>query len=881
MTRIEIQNAIRTILERAGIDLAGHDIRIQPHPYRGWNIAVICDGLGALDYLQRSELVRKGLPPEVEIAWLDMLTVAEIPWAGPLPGDADPDSLPLWPEVLARERLDTRQSHLLASDLDEDLEPPVVVTFYSLRGGVGRSTALAHVARILSQRRRKVVCVDLDLEAPSLPFLLGCSGDVRDRHGVVELLTALDRHEQPDYAAHLLPVPATDNLFLIPAGRVSAEYALKLRDVNPGAWYREERNPLRALLAGLRSELPFRPDAILLDARTGISEMSGPLLFDLADLTVVCFFPHPHARTGTELLVKGLLRTTTGRAGLVAVAPDVRFLVSPLPATNLSEVRQRYEGRALDWIEDWMRSFNDAREAAGDQPIDAREVTHFVSYREDVATSDSVSAAVGASPVYEPVADWVQRFLRSPAETAAGPAQVTSKVGVLGELKFSAGTAEDQEGLLDDFVRTERVEEALSPNVPLVVGRKGTGKTALFRYLSESRGDSAVVVHAPNGLSKKPAWQLSPDGFSEVDQRLRGSELGWRHFWSLYVAAALQDLWVAAPPPAFLSENRPASEREFLTWLSRLVAAPSGALELRQWLLRLSDHSSGERLLLIDGLDTGFGSDPDSRQRRRRSVEGLFDAWMDVGQSLTRLRFKILLREDIWNNLVFANKSHLYGRSVTLQWHDLHSFLKIVVQQAMRSEGFRKRVGVGEEKATSVGVWSAEDVQFAWAKLVGERMKGGQTAYTRNWVWNRLADANNDHSPRHLLQLFREAVEWERGEEPKSPYKETLIRPRALNVKLPEVSRLAVDALTEEFGELEPLLEALRRIGRTPLDAASLDEVRSVGSGSAEEVVRSLIPTAKDVGLLGVYEESAGRVDRYKVPELYRHGLKMTRKGQA
>ncbi|MFO7145332.1 ATPase, partial [Arthrospira sp. PCC 8006] len=45
---------------------------------------------------------------------------------------------------------------------------PRTVTFYSFKGGVGRTTALIHVAWILAMRGRKVVAVDLDLEAPGL-----------------------------------------------------------------------------------------------------------------------------------------------------------------------------------------------------------------------------------------------------------------------------------------------------------------------------------------------------------------------------------------------------------------------------------------------------------------------------------------------------------------------------------------------------------------------------------------------------------------------------------------------------------------------------------------------------------------------------------------
>ena len=43
-----------------------------------------------------------------------------------------------------------------------------IVTFYSYKGGVGRSMALANIAVLLAQRGMKVLMVDWDLEAPGL-----------------------------------------------------------------------------------------------------------------------------------------------------------------------------------------------------------------------------------------------------------------------------------------------------------------------------------------------------------------------------------------------------------------------------------------------------------------------------------------------------------------------------------------------------------------------------------------------------------------------------------------------------------------------------------------------------------------------------------------
>jgi hypothetical protein len=88
------------------------------------------------------------------------------------------------------------------------------------------------------------------------------------------------------------------------------------------------------------------------------------------------------------------------------------------------------------------------------------------------------------------------------------------------------------------------------------------------------------------------------------------------------------------------------------------------------------------------------------------------------------------------------------------------------------------------------------------------------------------------------------------------------------------VSVEAVQALREEFQELGELIEALMVVGRTPL--ASTD-IKAVSSTAAIDQ----LDLALEVGLVAVHEGTQEEVRRYRVPDLYRHGLRMTRKGQA
>src|SRR5690349_5276862 len=69
----------------------------------------------------------------------------------------------------------------------------MIVTFYSYKGGVGRSMALANVARWFQLQGLRVAVADWDLEAPGLESFLGAKPEDREalrrKMGLLELLT--------------------------------------------------------------------------------------------------------------------------------------------------------------------------------------------------------------------------------------------------------------------------------------------------------------------------------------------------------------------------------------------------------------------------------------------------------------------------------------------------------------------------------------------------------------------------------------------------------------------------------------------------------------------------------------------------------------------
>ncbi|MDQ1294984.1 MAG: hypothetical protein QG608_2869 [Actinomycetota bacterium] len=862
----EVRQALCERSEREGFP--GARVHVASTSIGRWRVRIVHDGLRGIPDEERRARLLGDLDDDVEVA--ELVTSAEEEWYGPVFLENE-GSLPLWPEAMGQE---SSEQLIFASDLDEDIEPPAVVTFYSLRGGVGRTTALASAARLLASRGRRVVCIDMDFEAPGLPHLFGLP-EPESAHGALPLLLDLERGEQVDVRDHVQRVSEAEELYCLPAGRLGVEYAERLGLVEPESWYREQSNPMREML-DLVAGSTISPDIVLLDARTGISPISAPLLFDVSDLAVVCFFPHPQAARGTELLVRSLFAARTRRSGDgPTVSPEPRFLVSPVPpGPSAAAVR----ARALGWIDEWLSEVQDRR-SADVGPLQGDELTHLISYSAEVAFRDSVEASQGLT-AYEPVADWLEQLLpRTGTEEQVRPSR---KRQVLRELDFSTGTADDQERFVEDFVRTRISSRAMDARFPLVIGRKGTGKTAVFRWLLEAvENERPVPVMCPNAFRPRFPWVLGAEGFSAIERRL-GERMSWTAFWACCSALAIcfscED-GPAAPPPERLGirgDDLPSLARDIddvavVELVSTMLENPESGLLAGRWLREMDANLGGHRYLLFDGLDTGFGNDAASRERRTRAITGLFTFLTETEPRLSTFSFKVLLRLDIWQSLVFENKSHLHGRSVQLLWRDQAEYFKTALKQAVRSPGFQELLGesgIGLE----VDTWNDDEVFRAWNLLVGERMKGGKTTFTRNWVWNRLADGQGNHGPRTLLRLFSSAVEWETREEERNPYGRSVIRPRGLVPGLERVSDEAVQALREEFSELHGFIRVLEQIGRTPLDP------REVGRLDPEAAAQADLAT--EVGLVAVHE-GAQENQRFRVPDLYRHALGMSRKGQA
>lgn len=195
------------------------------------------------------------------------------------------------------------------------------ITFYSYKGGTGRSLALANAAVYLANLGLKVVAVDFDLEAPGLHYKLSRNADgspLPVSKGVVDFVnTYLDEGDVSSPITDFIikvPVSGADKqaIHLVPAGRVpSREYWAKLSRINWHDLFYSE-NPIGIpILMELKARIleEVKPDFVLIDSRTGITEMGGVATTLLADKVICLVLPTPENLEGARAVLRSLKRT--------------------------------------------------------------------------------------------------------------------------------------------------------------------------------------------------------------------------------------------------------------------------------------------------------------------------------------------------------------------------------------------------------------------------------------------------------------------------------------------------------------------------------------------------------------------------------------------
>jgi cellulose biosynthesis protein BcsQ len=176
---------------------------------------------------------------------------------------------------------------------EEENETGIIYTFYSYKGGVGRTMALANVAALLTKWGNKVLVVDWDLEAPGVEKFFAktkLSGSRKNTPGILDLIKAKADGDSLYWKDCLIKAKLYDNsppVSIITAGRDRPKYAESVQGLNWNELI--PKHNMGAWLNDLREQWISEYDFVLIDSRTGISDIGGICTIILPDILVLFF----------------------------------------------------------------------------------------------------------------------------------------------------------------------------------------------------------------------------------------------------------------------------------------------------------------------------------------------------------------------------------------------------------------------------------------------------------------------------------------------------------------------------------------------------------------------------------------------------------------
>ncbi|MCG8342406.1 MAG: pentapeptide repeat-containing protein, partial [Chlorobiales bacterium] len=228
---------------------------------------------------------------------------------------------------------------------------PFTVTFYSYKGGVGRSLLAANVG-VLCAKRGKTLLWDLDIEAPGMHNIPGLNPSYKIKGSFFEwLITWQDSRKSVKKAnfdqlvSLACQTPTADKLFILPAYRdvkdgAKKDFASLYQEIQWDDFLvRDLERGLTLFRLALNAFGKAGFETIIIDSRTGITDIGGLLAALLPHVTVLVGNYGSQNTKGLAHVWKALEPATEGKIKPRAPLPNLTRILVTSPIADNTELR--------------------------------------------------------------------------------------------------------------------------------------------------------------------------------------------------------------------------------------------------------------------------------------------------------------------------------------------------------------------------------------------------------------------------------------------------------------------------------------------------------------------------------------------------------------
>jgi MinD-like ATPase involved in chromosome partitioning or flagellar assembly len=771
--------------------------------------------------------------------------------------------------------------------------------FHSVKGGVGRTTAAITMARHLTRELKKpILLVDADFEAPGISYLLtGRKPEISiSLEDVIVLAHADPRDDLKDtldFVAYRLQEQRVDDLFVLPVKRSTASlswFAIKPEHIVAA------RSGRPFLIVDMLRAIAERVGSagVVVDLRSGLVEIAMQVLTDpsVERIFVTTTSGQPLDATCDMVRALGDVERLTGVAGrkpLMVVNQIPTFMMAD--RRFLDKVTGDIEAAAIDAFQSTAEhaaaeAVNDQKEHSeveygSDSPLSFAVLPHSsdlvrMPNNWDAFVSQLDSTGFSQALVNQ-ARSWAgfDALLHDEADKGKAPAAVTTSAGterkaaclLLGKTAQSMIVAETAVGALSTPLVTpplQRLGEDFQrqPPIAVVEGAKGTGKTLIFRFLMEQQTWRRAVANLDDKLAPDILGPVIPVCGSSYSERMvaligeRNQEIAQAYG----AGSAMPFSEIRGRIQEQLGQTRSEVQwadfwLDTIAWASGVGVGTEGAWQ--DFLKRTRDRNE-RPVALFEGLEEVI-TDPYTDPRQATALRALIvDVPLRLRQEAGRpVGLLVFVRGDMVEGVIRQNLAQFRAgyRNYALTWSS-NDILELVVWLVSNSKAIPNLWTRAWRDQDNTG-----ELERIWGWKLGPPKS--REARSTEWVLAVLTDLNGRLTARDLVRFIAVAAQLSGDEQPGD---NRLLAPMAMRRAVASTSEEKVKEYPSEVSVLQPIFDKLHKIKglETPLD---LQTAYAVGLDDSE--LGNLVK-------YGVFFEEAGL---YEVPELFRIGLGLTRKG--
>lgn len=830
------------------------------------SILIVSDKFINMNFAERRKFVLENIKIEspYQEGFLELYTLEEANYYNIEKVENLPaDRISTWQEL----SLNYKNKQEVESKSDKHSSMPRVISFYSYKGGVGRTAALANVAYILAARGKKVVVVDMDIEAPGLINVFDNKRCSSTKYGLIDYfndrVSSIDEFEKrvniTDIFTEVSYSDISGRLFVVPAGNLDIDYLAKVNSFNAKSIVSCGKDYWMEFIEDINKQI--RPDIILVDSRTGLNDWGALSLLNISDSTIFFAYPNTENMNGLKVIIKAMNQSGYNNYNLVfSRIHDDKF------------GKQKVEELWDEFKNEFWSNENEGL---------AEPVKIF--YSPELAVSDSFPVK-NVYSIYSQLANLIDEEIEDD-----GLINILSGVDrweIIKSLPYENLGFSEFEDDPSIFQRTVYLDKFLDEDVPIVSGKKGTGKTKMYtmmlNHLDNIKSISRVSLEKIIPLSGHGEYSERPiEEFEIWAKKVEAKECNWENIWKAYLLVVLQKNsirpTIKGDKYKRIKDIISKVKKDTLGWkyeyteiVNVLASSYEVSLLMQDYLSEIDaclGKKSEKLWILYDKLD----EDLEKRQYGKAAMEGLFKLiQIFEGKHIKNIKFKIFIRQDIWDTMEFTNKSHFKGRTINLEWNK-QDFLKLALRISLKSELFSKVISKYRPIPQDIDYMTVDGLKEGLQILWGIRRESSKRSqYVVNWIYERLTDADENTFPRSLFMLLQGAKEqeltYEYANNIQTP-KDRFLRSASLNNGLKMASIERCDALKQEYSDLSSAFERFGKFSDT-FTYTQFEDIYNDGKWNPKELIHKL----KKIGVISEKDDGT-----YKFAYIYIYGFKVTR----